>query len=237
MFEEATFGMRGHGSLITPRCPCRVLATGGELIFAHQKYEVARFTPGVRTAYEELTWIGPGLARFGEGGPTLSLAKDVKPADVFLQIDVGQPASPWCALGGGLSVDMPEDVLLLPPKPGSGDLFVEFHVPGGHHEFIQFRPVRGNANSIHIGEGEGQRFVTEDVIRITGDDGEVYGIRYRELAYEHEGATWRQRRLFVPMDNEDRWTMVVFAQAKDANAELLFGAARTIACSMEPLEY
>ncbi len=99
--------------------------------------------------------------------------------------------------------------------------------------FFAIRKGHENADSIHIGAAEGQRFVNEDMFVIKGDDGDVWGVRYREFAYEHEGASWRQMRIFVPMG--ENWTMVVTAQATNDTAELVFAAARTIACSMAPL--
>lgn len=232
---NATFGISGHGLLVTPVHDCRVLLTNDHLVLARGKHEVARFVPGKRVAYEDPTWVTPTLARFGDGGPTLALADGVKPADVFLQIDtlVGSAGSLWRALGGGFITDLPKDVLLLPAKPGEKPPFFEFHVMGGKSEFIWFSPVKQEPDSIHIGAAEGQRFVTEDVFVIELPDGDRWGVRYKIFEYEHQGSPWRQMRAFVPMGTE--WTMVVSAQAKTANAGLLFDAARTIACSIEPL--
>jgi hypothetical protein len=228
----STFGMGGHGLLVAPACPCRVLLTGGDLVFAHGPHEVARIQPGTRAATKPLTWHGSGRGQFGSDGPTVLVTDGKRYEDVFLQIDVGLPDSPWCALGPGMIMDMPEGVVLLSSAPGDDDPMFELHLHGGKQEFIRFMPARAPADVIRLNPAPNQDVIASDHLDVEDDDGSLRQLRYADFAYDHEGDAWLQRAIVVPWGPG---SLIVSAQARVPRSDELFRAARHVAATIAPL--
>jgi len=223
---HATYGIGGHGLLLAPSPAIRVMVTDErELVMLRGDREVARFTPGDVPATGEAVWFASGIARFGEGGPTLELEEGVEIEAVFLKIDTGLPGIEWSGLVAGVMVELPINVVLVPAQPGDEDPYFELHAPGATDEFISFMPRSVSADEVVINPAPYQRLVSRG---ITPDE-----IPYTECAYEHDGKQWRQIFYAVPLANDE--TVVVRAQAAEPHVELLFQAAEVAATSLVPL--
>ncbi|HSD90335.1 MAG TPA: hypothetical protein VLB44_22555 [Kofleriaceae bacterium] len=223
---QATFGIGGHGLLLAPSPESRVMVTEDrDLVVMRGEREVARITPGDEPARGDAVWFASGIARFGDGGPMLELAEGVELEAVFLKIDTGMAHVEWSALAGGVMVELPINVVLVPAQPGDADPYFELHAPGGRDEFISFMPRPVSADELVIHPAPYQRLVKTGK---TSDE-----IPYTECAYEYDGKKWRQIFYAVPLPNDE--TVVVRAQAAEPHVELLFQAAEAAATSLVPL--
>jgi hypothetical protein len=222
---QCTYGIGGHGFLLSMSPTIRVMVTeDGELLLLQGATEVGRITPNERPATGEATWLAPGMAKYGEGGPLLELADGVELEAIFLRIDTGVAHSEWCAIAAGMIVDLPVGVVLLPAQPGESDPFFELHAVGARDEFISFLPREVPAEQIVINPAPYQRLVNRGTL---GD------MPFTECAYEHDGKQWRQIFYAVPLDGER--SVVVRAQASEPRVEVLFQAAQAAASTLVPL--
>jgi len=223
---QATFGIGGHGLLLAPSPDSRVMVTEDlDLVVMRGEREIARITPGDEPACGDAVWFAAGIARFGDGGPMLELAEGVDFEAVFLKIDTGMAHVEWSALAGGVMVELPINVVLVPAQPGDADPYFELHAPGGRDEFISFMPRPVSADALVINPAPYQRLVK------TGKTPDQ--IPFTECAYEYDGKKWRQIFYAVPLPNDE--TVVVRAQAAEPHVELLFQAAEAAATSLVPL--
>lgn len=211
---------------MVPAAATRMMVTGDrELVVLRGDRELARITPGEDAASGPAVWFASGIARFGDEGPTLELADGVELESVFTALETGLPHVEWSALAGGVMVEMPIDVVLVPAAPGDSDPYFELHVPNANDEFIAFLPRPVKADDVVIKPAPYQRLVKTGV---TEDE-----IPFTECAYEHAGKSWRQIFYAVPLPNDE--TVVVRAQASEPHVELLFQAAQVAATSLVPL--
>lgn len=209
-----------------PAAATRMMVTRDrELVVLRDDRELARITPGEDAASGPAVWFASGIARFGDDGPMLELADGVELESVIAAMETGLPHVEWSALAGGVMVEMPIDVVLVPAAPGDGDPYFELHVPNGNDEFIAFLPRPVKADDVVIKPAPYQRLVKTGV---TEDE-----IPFTECAYEHAGKSWRQIFYAVPLPNDE--TVVVRAQASEPHVELLFQAAQVAATSLVPL--
>jgi hypothetical protein len=226
---QATFGIGGHGLLMAMSSACRVkVDEDGELVILRGEREVARVSPGDVAAHAEPTWLTAGIARFGDGGPMLELEDGVEMEALFEHVDTGLPSVEWSALAAGVMVALPVGVVLVPAGPDDEDPFFELHAPEGRDEFISFLPRQVPANEVVINPAPYQRLVNQGTTR---QDGRV--IKFTECAYEHDGKQWRQLFYAVPAAAGE--TVVIRAQACEANIDMLFRAAQTAASTLIPL--
>ena len=222
---ECTYGIGGHGLLLSMSPTMRVMATeDGELLLLRDKHEVGRITPNDNPATGEATWLAPGMARFGDGGPILELVDGVELEAVFLQIDTGLAHAEWHAITMGMMLQLPVGVVLLPAQPGDRDPFFELHAVGGRDEFISFLPAGVSVDEVVINPAPYQRLVNQ---------GKLGHVSFTECAYEHDGKQWRQIFYAVPLAEQK--TVVVRAQASEPRVELLFQAAQAAASTLVPL--
>ncbi len=226
---HATYGIGGHGLLMAMSSACRVKVTeDGELVILREDREVARVTPGDLAASAEATWMTAGIARFGDGGPMLELEEGVEMEALFERVDTGLPSVEWSALAAGVMVALPVGVVLVPAGPDDDDPFFELHAPNGRDEFISFLPRQVPASDVVINPAPYQTLVNQGTTR---QDGRT--IKFTECAYEHDGKQWRQLFYAVPLEHGE--TVVIRAQACEANMDVLFRAARTAASTLIPL--
>jgi hypothetical protein len=231
--SRVTFGCAGHGLLLAPVSPCRLLVTDDdELVVAHGADEVARITPGDGPATAAATWIDGTRARFGEGGPLLELVAPGTFDGIFERVDVGVGEGPWTALGRGFMIDLPAGVVLLSASPGDDDRMFELHALGGRDEMIVFEPCPIAAERVNIRPAPYQELVEEGTFSVHSPDG-VRQLRIIEFAYEADAREWRQIVIPVPLD-EGR-TMLVKAQATPPRVPVLFAAAQRVAATLGPL--
>lgn len=222
---QTTYGIGGHGFLLSPSPALRVMVTqDGELVLQRGDREVARITPGDVEARGEATWISTTLAQFGAGGPLLELADGIELDAVFLKIDTGLPHVEWSAIATGMMCELPVGVVLVPAHPGDADPLFELHALEGRNEFISFLPQQVPADQIVINPAPYQRLVNRGMV---GD------MPFTECAYEREGKKWRQIFYAVPID--ERETVVIRAQASEPHIEHLFSAAQSAAQTLVPL--
>jgi hypothetical protein len=222
---QATYGIGGHGFLLTPSAATRVMVTEDkELVLLHGAREVARITPNDAPATGSASWMSETMARFGEGGPLLELVDGVALTSVFVRIDTDMPHVEWSGLAAGVVVELPVGVALVPASPGDSDPFFELHAPGGRDEFISFMPMKVPADDIVINPAPYQRLINQ---------GKLDDMPFTECAYEHDGRQWRQIFYAVPVTDEH--TVVVRAQASEPRVELLFQAAQAAASTLVPL--
>lgn len=204
-----------------PAAATRMMVTSErELVVLREERELARITPGEDPAVGDAVWFASGIAKFGDEGPMLELADGVELESVFTDIESGLPGLEWSALAGGMMIELPADVVLVP----SDDDF-ELHAPNGNDEFIAFLPRAVKADDVVIKPAPYQRLVKTGV---TEDE-----IPFTECAYEHAGKSWRQIFYAVPLPNDE--TVVVRAQASEPHVELLFQAAQVAATSLVPV--
>lgn len=223
---QSRYGIGGFGLLLAPATGIRVMVTSdGELVMLRGDREVARVTPGDAPASAEAMWFAAGIARFGEGGPMIELADGVEIEAIFNSIDTSLPHVEWSALAGGLMMELPRNVVLVPATANESDPFFELHAPGGRDEFISFLPRPVPADDVVINPAPYQRVVDQGK---TEDD-----IAYTECAYELDGKRWRQIFYAVPLREDE--TVVVRAQASEPRVEVLFQAAAVAATSLVPL--
>lgn len=226
---HATYGIGGHGLLMAMSSACRVKVTeDGELVVLRGEREVARVTPGDAPASGDATWVTAGIARFGDGGPMLELEDGVEMEALFERVDTGLPSVDWSALAAGVMVALPVGVVLVPAGPDDDDPFFELHAPDGRDEFISFLPRQVPASEVVINPAPYQTLVNEGT---TSQDGRT--IKFTECAYEHGGKRWRQLFYAVPVESGE--TVVIRAQACEANMAMLFRAAQTAASTLIPL--
>ena len=222
---QATYGIGGHGFLLSPSPAIRVMVTAErELVLLRGEREIARITPDEQPAKGAAAWMSAGMARYGEGGPLLELADGVEIEAVFLKIETGMPHVEWSALAAGVMVELPAGVVLVPAAPGDEDPYFELHAPGGRDEFISFLPRAVPADEVVINPAPYQRLVNQ---------GKVGDMPFTECAYEHGGMQWRQIFYAVPL--HDAETVVVRAQASETRADVVFGAAQAAAATLIPL--
>ena len=222
---QPTYGIGGYGFLLSPAQDLRVMVTEDrELLLFRGEREVARITPNDEPASGQASWLSGGMARFGEGGPLLELADGVEIESVLKKIETGLPHVEWSGLAGGVVVELPVGVALVPAAPGDADPFFELHAPEGRDEFISFMPMKVAADEIVINPAPYQRLVNQ---------GKLDDMTFTECAYEHDGKQWRQIFYAVPVDDEI--SVVVRAQASEPRVELLFQAAQAAAATLVPL--
>jgi hypothetical protein len=222
---QATYGIGGHGFLLSPSPATRVMVTEDkELVFFHGDREVARITPNDEPATGAANWVSSTLARFGEGGPLLELADGIGLDSVLLRVDTGMPHIEWSGLAGGVVLELPVGVALVPASPGDSDPFFELHALGGRDEFISFMPMKVAADEIVINPAPYQRLIKQ---------GKLDDMPFTECAYEHDGKQWRQIFYAVPLDDEQ--SVVVRAQASEPRVEVLFQAAQAAASTLVPM--
>jgi hypothetical protein len=225
---QATYGIGGHGLLMAMSSACRVMVTeDGELVILCGEREVARITPGDRSATVGADWVTPGIARFGEGGPMLELEDGVDIEALFERIDTGLPSVEWSALAAGVMVALPVGVVLIPAGPDDEDPFFELHAKQGRDEFISFLPRQVPASQVVINPAPYQHVISE------GTTGPAGRIKFVECAYEHAGKQWRQIFYAVPVETDE--TVVIRAQASETNVDTLFRAAKAAASTLIPL--
>ncbi len=223
---QARYGIGGYGLLLAPAVGIRVMVTeDGELLVLRGDREVARITPGDVPASADATWFAAGIARFGDGGPMIELADGVEVEAIFTTIEASLPHIEWSALAGGMMMELPRKVVLVPASPDDKQPFFELHAPGGRDEFISFLPRPVPADDVVINPAPYQRVVDQG----TTDD----LIKYTECAYELDGKRWRQIFYAVPLRDDE--TVVVRAQASEPRVEVLFQAAAVAATSLVPL--
>jgi hypothetical protein len=226
---QATYGIGGHGLLMAMSSACRVkVSQDGELVILRGDREVARVIPGDTSATAEATWMTSNIARFGDGGPMLELEDGVEMEALFEHVDIGLPSVEWSALAAGVMVALPVGVVLVPAGPDDPDPFFELHAPDGRDEFISFLSRSVPATEIVINPAPYQRLINQGTTR---QDGRT--IKFTECAYEHDGKQWRQ--LFYAVPTVSGETVVIRAQASDANIDVLFRAAQTAASTLIPL--
>ena len=226
---QATYGIGGHGLLMAMSAACRVKVTeDGELIILLGAREVARLTPGDVPAHAQASFMTPNIARYGEGGPMIEIEDGVELEALFEQVDVGLPSVDWSALAAGVMVALPVGVVLVPAGPDDEDPFFELHAPEGRDEFIAFLARAVPSTDIVINPAPYQRLVNKGTTR---HDGRT--ITFTECEYEHDGKQWRQLFYAVPVEKGE--TVVIRAQASDANIDVLFKAAQHAATTLIPL--
>jgi len=231
--SRVTFGCAGHGLLLAPVSPCRLLVTDDdELVVAHGADEVARITPGDAPASAAATWLDGTRARFGEGGPVLELVAAGTFDDVLERVDVGVGEGPWTALGPGFATDLPAGVVLMSASPGDEDLMFELHALGGRDELIAFEPCPIPADRVNIRPAPYQELVDQGTFDVHSPEG-VRQLRIIEFAYEADAREWRQIVIPVPLDEQR--TMLVKAQATAPRVPALFAAAQRVAATLGPL--
>ena len=224
---QSTYGIGGFGFLMSPAPTISVMVTEDkELVMFRGETEVARITPNDEPAApgSVANWLSATMARFGEGGPLLELADGVALDSVLLKIETGLPHVEWSGLAGGVVVELPVGVALVPAAPGDADPFFELHALGARDEFISFMPMKVAADEIEIHPAPYQRLVNQ---------GKLDDMTFTECAYEHDGKQWRQIFYAVPVDDEI--SVVVRAQASEPRVELLFQAAQAAAATLVPL--
>lgn len=222
---QATYGIGGHGFLLSPSPNIRVMVTEDrELVLLRGEREVARITPNDAPAKGAASWLASGMAKYGEGGPLLELADGVELEAVFLRVDTGLPHVEWSALAAGVMVELPVGVVLVPARPDDTDPYFELHAIGARDEFISFLPRSVAAEQVRINPAPYQRLVNQ---------GRLGDMSFTECAYEHDGKRWRQIFYAVPLDEQE--TVVVRAQASEPRVELLFQAAQAAASTLVPL--
>lgn len=222
---QCTYGMGGHGFLLSMSPTIRVMVTeDGELLLLRGAHEIGRITPNDKPATGDATWLAPGMAKYGEGGPLVELAEGVELEAIFLRVETGLPHIEWCAIAAGVIVELPVGVVLLPAQPGDEDPYFELHAIGAADEFISFLPREVPAEQIVINPAPYQRLV---------NTGKVGDMPFTECAYEHDGKQWRQIFYAVPLDGEK--SVVVRAQASEPRIEHLFQAAQAAASTLVPL--
>jgi hypothetical protein len=222
---QSTYGIGGYGFLVSPAPTINVMVTDDkELVLFRGETEVARITPNDEPATGEANWVSATMARFGEGGPLLELADGVALETVLLKIETGLPHVEWSGLAGGVVVELPVGVALVPAAPGDADPFFELHALGARDEFISFMPMKVAADEIVINPAPYQRLVNQ---------GKLDDMTFTECAYERDGKQWRQIFYAVPVDDEI--SVVVRAQASEPRIELLFQAAQSAAATLVPL--
>src|SRR5262245_60783890 len=203
---QSTYGIGGYGFLLSPSPDLRVMVTEDrELVLLRGEREVARITPNDEPAAGEANWLSAGVARFGEGGPLLELTDGVDLESVFSKIETGVPHVEWSGVAGGVVVELPCGVALVPAAPGDADPFFELHAPDGRDEFISFMPMKAAADEIVINPAPYQQLVNQ---------GKLDDMTFTECAYEHDGKRWRQIFYAVPVDEEI--SVVVRAQARES---------------------
>jgi len=222
---QSTYGIGGYGFLLSPAPDIQVTVTEDrELVLSRGAREVARITPNDEPAQGEANWLSAGMARFGEGGPLLELTDGVELESVLLRIETGLPHVEWSGLAGGVVVELPVGVALVPAAPGDADPFFELHAPEGRDEFISFMPMKVAVDEIVINPAPYQRLVNQ---------GKLDDMTFTECAYERDGKQWRQIFYAVPLDEDV--SVVVRAQASEPRVELLFQAAQSAAQTLVPL--
>jgi len=226
---QATYGIGGHGLLLAMSSACRVKVTeDGELVILLNDREVARVHPGDMPATAQASFLTAGIARFGEGGPTIELEEGVEMEALFEKVDTGLPSVEWSALAAGVMVALPVGVVLVPAGPQDEDPFFELHAEDGKDEFISFMSRAVPAAEIVVNPAPYQRLVNQGTTR---HDGRT--IRFTECEYEHDGKQWRQLFYAVPVESAE--TVVVRAQASEGNFDTLFRAAQQAASTLIPL--
>jgi hypothetical protein len=223
----STYGLGGHGLLLSPAPHTRAVVAGEELVLVHGFEEVARIKPGMQPATKAPTRDGRTLV-FGDTGPVLRLAEHVELDDVLLRIDTGLGPGSWVAIARGFLCELSPNVLLIGAQPGDEDPYFELHLVGGREELIAFQPRAVGAHHIRIAPGPGQTVVGQGEI-----EGGAGVIAYTELGYNLEGTTWRQLTFAVPI--AARATVVVTAQAMESHRAKLFAAALRTATSLVAL--
>jgi len=169
----------------------------------------------------------PGLWRFGPGGPSLELLDGLQPSEIAARFDVGLPDSTWRVLAPGFFTDLPTGLLLLAgERPGED---VELHLPGARDQFLAFQRVLRPAMEVTFKPAPGQELVSVSELVMEGRI-----VIYTELVYTLGDVRWRQRFYAAPYDAER--TIVVRAQAHEANMETMFDGADLVAGTITPMQ-
>lgn len=225
---QVTYGYGASGMFISSYANVELLLDhDGWLNLYRKRRQIGRIAAGGELATAQPTLEAPGMWRFGPGGPTLELLDGLQPSDVAARFDVGLPESAWRVLAPGFFMLLPEGLLLLPgERPGED---VELHLPGPRDQFLGFQRVLRPASEVTFKPAPGQELVSVSELVM---DGTI--VLYTELAYSVGGVRWRQRFYAAPY-GDDR-TIVVRAQAHEANRDAMFEGANLVAGTIEPAQ-
>ncbi len=225
---QVTYGYAGSGLLVSSYGTIELLLDGdGWLNLYRKRKQIGRFSGFEgELATAQPTQEKPGLWRFGRGGPSLELLDGLQPSDVAAQFDVGLPDSPWRVLAPGFFTYLPAGLVVLPGENPGDD--IEMHLPGPRDQFLAFQRVGQPAMKVTFKPAPGQELVSVSELEM---DGRI--VIYTELAYTVGGVRWRQRFYAAPYDANR--TIVVRAQAHEANMATMFEAANIVAGTIDAM--
>jgi hypothetical protein len=226
---QVTYGYGGSGLLVSSYAHVELMIDDdGWLNLYKKRRQIGRFSGfDGELATAQPTLEKPGRWRFGPGGPSLELLDGLQPSDVAAQFDIGLPDSPWRVLAPGFYTYLPKGLLLLAGERPGEDF--ELHLPGPRDQFLAFQRVHRPATEMTFRPAAGQDLVSVSELVM---DGRI--VIYTELAYEVAGVRWRQRFYAAPY-GADR-TIVVRAQAHEANMAAMFAGANLVAGTIDPAQ-
>jgi hypothetical protein len=238
----STIGIAGHGMLLAPSCPCRVVRIEQMLVIG-RGYRgnlitevIVQLGPSPATeaphpSGADVSSIGPNARAFslGPGGPTLILdATDGAPLeDLIVRVDVGLGAAEWSVLAPGFWFDLPPGVILYSPDPQTPGDLPELHYGMNPEAMIGFMRAGRSAEEIVINGPGGTPLASSQLETPFG------AVRAFEYKYEHEGAPWVQHKYVLPYAAGK--SIVMLAQAPRSLWPELKAAADLIARSFEPI--
>ena len=231
-----TVGIAGHGLLISPYCPCRVVHqhNGVLLVATLLRVDDARaafsligsIKPGSAPATHDAERIDETTWRFGAGGPEIKLPvggpRDL--AAAFAQIDAGLGEAPWQLLAPGCWLGFPPGFTMTSPL--DDEPFFELHLNDGPRS-IPDAIIQFQARAIAAGEVQlrGTFAVEESIL---DDD-----IRVWTYGYDVDGVPWRKRHYALPLAADQ--TILMSAQAPAEHADAMFTGADACAIEFGPL--
>jgi hypothetical protein len=233
MSDLAPMGIAGHGFLLCPHWPCRVvhLRNGTLLIQPIGRNApgtlpaVAAVSLGKRGAHAEPREFMSGSMpswQYGEDGPTISLGNGAKDlGEVFAQIDSVPGESPWNLLGLGFWIDFPQGFTAQSPISPEHPFFQLDQEGEVEDASIMFKPRPAPAHEMRFNGTEEEGTL----------DGIAGTIRWATHHYEHAGVKWTQRFYALPFSAED--TLVMIAQSPQATIDHMLSSADQMAASFE----
>jgi hypothetical protein len=222
-------GVAGHGVMLAPYSPCVLAREPGDGLWISTTDGHVTIVPGAGPAdkppasldVRELSFPNGPLLRADKGG---SLAK------VLAQVTPFQ-TGPWTLLAPRMFLELPVGLAVF-----SGDAdnpMPELHLR--HADLSDASTIRNAFITFELRAVEladvklrGMFDVTETTMQI-----EHGPVRVFSYSYEHEGVAWQKRHYAVA--EVPGVTMMMSAQAPDADAERMFALADELIASYSPL--
>lgn len=212
--ETSTFGIAGHGLLLSPICPCRVLHLEDNRLFASRDGAGVTLLPTSK-------------------GVSFSFAgRATRIEDLFLRVDRVEGQVPWMLLGPGFWIGFPSGFAVFGSAPDEKELF-ELHLLASGQElepgaFIGLQLLAGSASGLRIDLQPGFRETARGTV-----DSEGGPVKWSEVAYRHAGEAWLRRYYALPVGDDE--TLLFNAGAREPVAPRLFAGADESAQRFAPI--